>query len=170
MRARDTADGAAVHVRVEADGGVRVTIDGDVVVELGPPDDAGSRRWFANAGGDVGTVAPGPRGLGGHVLCAKGDDGNVERARTTPLGGPDAGETTLLLEDGRAFRLRALPGATRAALLSWETPSAYFEIEPDHGEGWTIVPTVAGRASGWDTNMLALIAAELVADRARERE
>lgn len=170
MRARDTADGAAVHVRVEADGGVRVRIDAGLAVVLDPPDGAGSRRWSTEPEGDGGTVVPGPPGLGGHALRAAGDGEDVERGRTTPLGGPDAGETTLLLGDGRAFRLRALAGAPRAALLSWETPSAYFEIEPDGGEGWTIVSTVAGRALGWDPNMLALIAAELVAGKARERE
>lgn len=95
--------------------------------------------------------------------------GSSERARTTRSREDDAGwPATLLLEDGRLFRIVARRGPA-AALLGDEVSGAYVEAER-RGASWILERTVAGLdlelgAEGW-----LLLAAEIARLDADEHE
>ena len=98
--------------------------------------DAGIEGWLEDRRGDD----------GGFVLHAGAGDGERELGRTSRLRGSGAVPTTVLLEDGRLFRIevRGLSPA-RVELSSDQTPGAYFVARPV-ARGFEIETTVAGRA------------------------
>ena len=114
-------------------------------------------------------LEPGPEHLGGWIALDDGDPAE-ELGRTTPLCGPDGGETTMILRDGRVFRMIARFGARcSVAVCGWETPGAFLEATFDDG-AWNLDTTVAGQAMGIDWTMFALLAAELTAHGGDDRE
>jgi len=158
VTAQHASNGATATVRIAPDGVVAIEAEGRAPGTLVPR--AGRRgAWSYGRGETVWTIGRGPEHVGGFVL----EDGTREIGRTTPVAGPDggAGETTVLLEDGRAFRLRFRPTPEpRVELAGWETRGAYLEARP-HRDGWTITATPAGRAMGMDDSLLVLMTAEL---------
>ena len=95
------------------------------------------------------------------MLHAGAGDGDRELGRTSRLCGSGAVPTTVLLEDGRLFRIevRGLSPA-RVELSSDETPGAYLVARPV-GRGFEIETTVAGRALVAGPALLLLFGAEI---------
>ncbi len=156
-------------VRASPEGDVRVEIDGRPRLALAPIPGGTGFAVRSDPGDAPARLVPGPDHVGGWIALDGGDPAR-EQGRTTPLGGPGGGESTMILRDGRVYRLIARYGARSVlAVCGWETPGAFLEARFED-DAWTIETTVAGEAMGSDWTMLALLAAELTARGGGDRE
>ena len=132
-----------------------ITTEGAVPVRV----ESGGRLMFAFARrpGEAGVAVssdlagvparlePGPEHLGGWIALDDGDPAE-ELGRTTPLCGPDGGETTMILRDGRVFRTIARFGARcSVAVCGWETPGAFLDRARDLGFDSVMLDPAWGR-------------------------
>ena len=153
------------------------TADGGYVVEgvaggalRARPADGGA--FLLEAGGrPAGTLGPVPSPASGWLLRG-GASGDEELGRTTradeALGA--CGGTTVLLADGRCFRMvvRWVPDAV-VDLVGLEGPAEFLRARPT-GVGWAAVWSAAGTFLRGDVALEALFAAELVSLRRSKDE
>jgi len=114
--------------------------------------DAGPDRWLVSL----------PEGEAGWVLRASPGNEAEDLGRTTrSREGDRTFPATLLLEDGRLFRIVAFVGSDRgAALLGDEVSGAYVDASR-RGAQWVLARTAAGLDLELGTAGWLLLAAEL---------
>jgi hypothetical protein len=101
---------------------------------------------------------------GGFLLQDGFDIGSREAGRSMrpePRAGTPDG-VTVLLADGRLFRIRSRTGVhVSFELTGWETPGAYWHATRS-GSGWDVIRTPAGRDLPAASDVLVLFVAELI--------
>ena len=131
----------AVRLTRRPDGGFR--IDGALATPIeGVPEGHG----FAVTGGSAWSVSWNATERGWIMNAFHGDEAR-EVGRTTAMGDePVLAPVSVLLADGRLFRL-AMIGASgpRVALGRWDVPGAYLVGRPEAG-GWELERTASGTA------------------------
>lgn len=101
---------------------------------------------------------------GGFVLETESGERLLEMGRTSHYPGTEdvEGPASLLLADGRLFRiLPRLGQEPRLEVAGWEVPGAYWIAKP-RGDGWRLRPTPAGEILGDVLELLVLLAAEIL--------
>jgi hypothetical protein len=127
------------------EGGFRLEVPGEDEVSAIPAEHGWRVEGPAGPGMRFLTAETGD-GSAGLVLRAGQEAGSEERGRTTLLSGPGGGgsDASLLLDDGRLFRIFARRGREAGFELSgWEIDAAYMIAEPRGGQ-WLIRQTEAG--------------------------
>ena len=96
----------------------------------------------------------------GWILRSPGEAG-VEAGRTTRGDRDSLAPSTVLLADGRLFRLAATgASAPRVELSRWDGPGAYIVAQAVDG-GWDLTRTAAGEALEAGPELWILASAEL---------
>ena len=128
-------------------------------VESAPIDAVREGNDFA-IGGSVPRRMEWSEGERGWILRSPGNDG-AESGRTTSGDREALAPSTVLLSDGRLFRLAATgASAPRVELSRWDGPGAYVVALAVDG-GWDLTRTAAGEALEAGPELWILASAEL---------
>jgi hypothetical protein len=116
---------------------------------------AAGRGWFLRVDS---------AGAGGGFVLVHADAAEAgEIARSSRIAGQE-GAATILLEDGRLFRVVPRVGSdgARVELTGWETAGAYLVARPGRA-GWRVEAGPAGRDLGIGADLAVVFAAEILA-------